>query len=192
MARGQNHAVERVTRWLRLPATLGLAALLVGIAIVWDGGGARAVNAGGGLLWLGSFAAMARAAWRRPGRVELSGLVLALTLVLAVVVRPSDGGIAILGFGIAGTVVALVAVRDQVAWSVLVPAVWLPAHLMIAVTKGVTRAATGGEATVRTDPPPTTALVPVLMVAAAWGAAILVVWMRGRVAEHRVLARDTA
>lgn len=168
-------------RILTSPLTLGAAALLVGIAIVWDGAGGRAFNGVGGIVWVASCVAIARSRWLSGSQLGMMpGLVLALVVCLAVLVKPSDGMITILGFGTAGVVVALVAQRDAIQWSVLVPAAWLPVHLAVAIGTSVVRAATGGETSVRTDPPPTTAFVPLLMVVAAWGAAAMVVRVRDR------------
>ena len=182
-------------RILRSPLTLGAAVLLVGIAIVWDAAGGRALNGVGGILWVASCVTMARSRWLSGSQREvMSGLVLAMVVCLAVLVKPSDGVITILGFGTAGVVVALVARQDAVHRSVLVPAAWLPVHLAFAIGTSVVRAATGGEASVRTDPPPTTAFVPLLMVIAAWGGTAIVVRLRDRHRQSigRSLAGDPA
>lgn len=181
---------NRVERWLRIPSTLCLAAVLVGVAIVWDGSGARLVNGVGGIVWLACGAAQVRALTYEPRRWLMGSSVLAATIILAVVVRPSDGGIAILGFGAAGAGIAFLATRSTVAWAVLVPALWLPVHLAVAITKSVVREISGGAATIRTDPPPTTAAVPALMVLAAWGAATLVVYFRRNVRRDLPAALD--
>jgi len=184
----------RIDEVLRSPRTLAAAAILVGIAIIWDGSGARLLNGAGGIIWVGSFIVIARDRWRtsEPRRNVMAATVLMATAILAVLVRPSDGLIALVGFGAAGAVVGLIARRDVVEWSVLVPAAWLPLHLVIAIGTSVVQVTTGGDSVVRTDPPPTTAFVPLLMVIAAWGAGLLVQRLRCRTIEVRTVIRDAA
>lgn len=176
---------NRAGHLLRSPVTLAAAALLVGVAIVWHGAGARAFNAVGGVLWVASAAAMVGGLRRDPRRWHLGALVLGLALTFAVVVRPSDGLIAIIAFGIGGGLIAAVGQPRAVEWGVLLPAIWLPVHLVVAIVRATYRAISDGQATVRTEPPPTTAVVPLLMVLGAWGGAILV----ARLAAQRQTTR---
>jgi hypothetical protein len=59
----------------------------------------------------------------------------------------------------------------------------LPEHLGVALVKAIVREIRNQPANVRTDPPPTAALVPLAMIVAAWGAAMLVERYRSRKAE---------
>jgi hypothetical protein len=63
------------------------------------------------------------------------------------------------------------------AWALLVPAIYLPVHLLIGIGRAILRH--GG---VRTDPPPTAAIVPLamLLAAAAAGALAATLVRRGR------------
>ena len=164
-----------LTNVLRSPVALAAAALLVGVAIVWDGAAARVLNGVGGIVWVACAVVMAKALLPDPRRVQLGALVLALAFVFAVIVRPSDGLIAVVAFGLGGAAIAAVSKSRAVAWGVLLPAIWLPVHLAVAIVRAAFRAVTDGEASVRTDPPPTTAIVPLLMVLAAWAGGLLVV-----------------
>ncbi len=175
---------------LRAPATLCLAAVLVGIAIVWDGVGARLLNGVGGVIWIASCVAQIWAVRSDSRRWVLGGAVLVSAVILAVVVRPSDGLIAVLGFGAGGAAIALLATRRRVAWAVLLTAIWLPVHLAVAIASAIVRGLTDSAATIRTDPPPTTAVVPALMVLAAWGAGALVTWIRVSAGRKRPVVLD--
>jgi hypothetical protein len=179
-------ARTHITELLKSPITLAAAALFVGIAIVWDGAAARALNGVGGILWVACAVVMAKSLRSDPRWWQRGALVLTLALFFAVVVRPSDGLIAIVAFGLGGAAIANVSMPRAVTWSVLLPAMWLPVHLAVAIVSAAFRAITDGEASVRTDPPPTTAIVPLLMVMAAWAGALLVVrFMRARGAVPR-------
>ncbi len=143
------------------------AAALVGVAIAADGSAARLFNGVGGLLWLGSFAHNAWSVRRSPHREWSGVLVLGSSLVLAVGIKPHDPLLALLGFGAAGALVAGLGARPAVTWALLVPGAWLPLHIGIAIARAVMNSATEGAVAVRTDPPPTAAIVPLVMVAAA-------------------------
>lgn len=177
---------------LRSPGALAAAALLVGIAIVWDGAAARAMNGIGGIVWVASAVVMVSALLPDPRRVQLGALVLTLAVVFAVVVRPSDGLIAVVAFGLGGALIAALSKPRAVAWSVLLPAIWLPVHLAVAIVRAAVRAITDGGASVRTDPPPTTAIVPLLMVLAAWAGALLIErYVRTRGAANQMAVKRT-
>ncbi|MBA3643197.1 MAG: hypothetical protein H0W59_03915 [Chloroflexia bacterium] len=157
--------------WQRPGGVLVGAACLVGLAIVLDEGRlARVINGLGGISWLLGAAMLAwslrgAAGWLR------SGLVLGVTvLALAVLVRPTDLAAAIIGFAIGGAIVALVSTERPMHWALLVPAMWLPAHIVV----GIARSTIDGAAAVRTAPPPTAAIVPLAMVLAAGLAGLLV------------------
>ncbi len=157
--------------WQRPGGVLVGAACLVGLAIALDDGRlARVINGLGGIGWLLGAALLA---WSLRGAAggQRSGVVLALTvLALAVLVRPGDLAAAIVGFAIGGAIVAHVSTERPIQWSLLVPAMWLPAHIVV----GVARSTIEGAATVRTEPPPTAAIVPLAMVLAAGLAGLLV------------------
>ena len=112
----------------------------------------------------GRYATCARAAFEAlqsllAERSTLGGL-------LQVVVPDSEADA--LCIGIAGLLTVLVAGDRSGAWGFLVPSVYLPVHLII----GIGRAVMNG-APMRTDPPPTAMILPLMMiVAAAVGAAI--------------------
>jgi hypothetical protein len=78
---------------------------------------------------------------------------------------------------LAGAVVVFAAADRTGAWALLVPAIYLPVHLLIGIGRAILR--NGG---VRTDPPPTAAIVPLamLLAAAAAGALAAAVVRRGR------------
>ncbi|MBA2468519.1 MAG: hypothetical protein H0V37_03865, partial [Chloroflexia bacterium] len=107
------------------------------------------------------------AAWRTSRRWTVWVAAFALTCLVAFVVTPSDFVAAVVGFGLACTAIAVVARDNTVLWSKLVVGLYLPFHIGTAVAKAVYRGATGGESTIRTDPPPTAAFVPLVMLLTA-------------------------
>ena len=147
-----------------------LAAAIVGLAIALDGTAARLLNGVGGLCWLAAAALLARSLRRDRERPIPLALAAVAVLTFALAVRPSDLLASLVGFSVAGALVAAVARRHPLRWALLVPAAWLPAHLAIAIL----RALRDDAGTVRADPPPTAALVPLSMVLAALAAAWLV------------------
>ncbi len=159
---------------------LAVAAALVGVAIVTDGGLASATNGAGGILWLAAAVLIfRRLGWGRGSRWMVP-LVVAVTFALVLLVRPRDPLMAIVGFSIGGFLIGGLANQDRVRWAAMVPALWLPLHLGVAITRAVLREASGDAASVRTDPPPTAALVPLLMVGSAVGGGLLVSWVLRR------------
>jgi hypothetical protein len=89
--------------------------------------------------------------------------------VLGGIVRPGTLAEAIAGFGIAGALVVLAAGDRSGGWAFLVPAIYLPVHLLIGIGRAILRH--GG---VRTEPPPTAAILPLVMIlAAAIGGAVV-------------------
>lgn len=170
---------------------LVIAALVVAVAILTSGAISRGVNGAGGILWLISLILI----WRDLGRGDrplmmLAG-VLAITVVLVLVVKPSDVVTAALGFGCAGLLAGLAARRQEVMWAAMIPALWLPVHLSIAISRAVLDAASERAATVRTDPPPTEAFVPFMMVVAAVAGGLAVAAMRRSRAGDRVAGRPS-
>ena len=145
---------------------LVVAGLIVALAIVLDGQAARSVNGVGGILWLASAGVLVGQLRREAGVLRAFAIAALLTLVLTALFPPSAAVPAIVGFGVAGAVMALWK-GGSIAWAALLPALWLPMHLVIAVVRSLVSAAFGSGAHLRTDPPPTAALVPLLMVVAA-------------------------
>lgn len=166
---------KRKIDWKLPGSVLVVAACLVGLAIALDeSAAARIVNGLGGLLWLVAAALLAWSLHSGAGR-RRSALVLVIAIVvLAILVRPTDLVAAIVGFAVGGGVVALTARERVMHWTLLVPALWLPVHIIV----GIARSSIAGAAAVRTEPPPTAAVVPLTMVLAAGAAGLLV--MRGR------------
>ena len=156
------------TTWRTAAAGLVLAATIVGLAIVVGGTAARLLNPIGAVLWLASGVLLAvslpSAQRRLPGWV--AGI--AGGFVLGSLVRPSTPMEAIVWFALAGAVVVFAAGDRTGAWALLVPAIYLPVHLLIGIGRAILR--NGG---VRTDPPPTAAIVPLAIVLAAAAAGAL-------------------
>jgi len=161
--------LERTGGWLLLAA-----GCIVGVAIAADGAVARGINGIAGITW---FAAAAMLVASRRGRTEFWPrllAVIAIGIVLVLLVKPSNLAWALIGFGIAGAAIAFLMPRDGLVWAKILPALWLPEHLGVAAVKAIVREIRDQPANVRTDPPPTAALVPLAMIVAAWGAAMLV------------------
>ena len=153
------------------------AAAVVGLAIALEGGLARAVNGVGVVAWFVAAGLLVRSLRGARGRAVTTAAVVALVLVLAFLVRPSDLSAAAVGFFVAGAIVAAVARDRPIGWALLVPAGWLPAHVAVAIGRSILREGVA----IRTEPPPTTVLVPLTMVlAAAAGAAVIERWRAGR------------
>lgn len=156
-----NHK-ERVATLVLVAATI-----MVGISIVTEGNTAKVLNGIAGATWFVAtvlFITLGMKIDRTP-RIWIS--VLVLTAVVAFVVRPSDILLAGLGFFFAGLLASFVAGRKNLVWAKMVPALYLPMHIGTAIVKAMVRSALGMESVIRTDPPPTAALVPIMMVIAA-------------------------
>lgn len=162
----------------------GIALLAAGVvvagAIVAEGDVARRVNGVAGVLWFAAAALLLRAARQDPAFRARAALVIGVGLALALVVRPSDLLWAIAGFGVAGGAIAAVVGAHAALWARVLPALWLPLHLALAAGQGVLRVVRDEPAALRRDPPPTTALVPLAMIVAAWLAGVAVVRLRAR------------
>ena len=163
--------------WRTAGAGLILAAAIVGLAIVVGGTTARVLNPIGAVLWLASgvFLAVSLPSVQR----EMLGWLAAIAggFVLGALVRPSGVIEVVVWFALAGAVVVFAAADRTGAWALLVPAIYLPVHLLIGIGRAILR--NGG---VRTDPPPTAAIVPLamLLAAAAAGALAAAIVRRGR------------
>jgi len=153
---------ERLGTALLLSATI-----LVGISILADGDPARVLNGISGIVWFGAAGLLIHATLRTTSQPVLWGTVAGLTAVVAFVIRPSDMVLASVGFGGSGLAVGLLARDRELLWVKLVPALYLPFHIGTAVLRSLGRSLTGAEASIRSEPPPTAALVPLLMVVAA-------------------------
>ena len=148
---------------------LFLASSLVGVAIALDNSLGRALNGVGGILWLAAVVVLVRQA-RRERPTTIVWLVLCVAVVvLSSLLSPRDLGAAAIGFFVGGWVVALVARTGSARLSMvgLLPALWLPTHLGVAAVRALYRASLDRPAVIRTDPPPTVALVPLAMVLSA-------------------------
>lgn len=165
----------------RATATLAAATVIVGASIVADGSLARALNGVAGLTWFAS-SAMYVVEGRRRGSSPLqwSG-ILALTAGVAFVIRPADLVLALSGFIPAGFVAAAAVKRDPMLWAKMIPALYLPMHIGTAVLKAAGRNVLGLESSIRTEPPPTAAVVPAVML----GAAVVGGWLATRISRGR-------
>ena len=174
--------------WTRIGGIgLVVAGLVVALAIVTSGAVSRGINGVGAVIWMLSLAALLvgvrqEARWR-----TMLGLAAIVTLVLSFGVEPTNIATAVPGFAIGGAAIAFVS-RRPVVWALMVPALWLPVHLLTAVVPAIVRSMNGGDASVRTDPPPTAAVVPLLMIVSAGAAG----WLVGRWRERRGAAAGVA
>jgi len=164
----------------KLPLLIG-AAGVVGIAIAMDGSGRRTMNGVGGTLWLVAAVVITRATWiagaSRRQMLATGGVI----LVLSSLVRPSDALLALLGFGAGGAFLGLVGRNLGSKFGAALGALWFPAHIVIAIARAGIRELRDEPAAVRNGPPPTAALVPLIMVLAAWGLAYAAQeWQRER------------
>lgn len=157
----------RTSRERRGTGGLLAATVVVGASIVAGGDVGRALNGIAGLTWFASATVMAIEG-RRRGASALQWLgVGTLTAAVAFIVRPSDLTLAIAGFGSAGLLAGLLRDRDPIFWAKMVPALYLPMHIGTAILKAAGRSALGMEASIRSEPPPTAAIVPAVMLLAA-------------------------
>ena len=188
--------METVTRFWRqaiedrLPLLVA-AAVVVGIAIGMDEDARRFVNGIGGLLWMiGAFLIITRSiaagvTWRQVG------LVLAVILVLSYLIRPTDPIWAAIGLGWGGVVAGYAGGTAGSRLGAMLGALWLPAHLLMAVVRAGIRELRDQPASLRSDPPPTAVVVPLAMVLAAWLFAVLAAeWRTGREDGRLLVARS--
>lgn len=147
--------------------TLAVATVIVGASIATEGQLSQALNGISGVAWFAS-SAMFIIEGRRRGATSLQWAgVIGLTALVAFVVKPSDIVLATVGFVPAAFVAATIVKRDPMLWAKMIPALYLPLHIGTAVLKAAGRNALGMESSIRTDPPPTAAVVPAVMLAAA-------------------------
>jgi hypothetical protein len=161
---------------------LVVAGVAVALSILVGPPLARALNGLGGALWVAAAIWMLFSLWGERRKLPVLGVALAGALLMAVVVRPGTYPEAILGFLVAGAAVAFAA-RGGAHWGLLAPALYFPLHIVIAIGRVV---ASGGARSVRTDPPPTEAFVPLSMIlAAAVGGLLVARWFAAREASGR-------
>ena len=153
-----------------------VAALLVGAAILSDGTVSRILNGMGAVAWVGA-AVLLGWSLRTETRAGLLAMMTAgAAIVLAALIRPDDLVSGIVAFGLAGAIVGFVAPAQAVGWAMLVPALYLPAHVVIAIGRSLV----AGSLRIRTEPPPTAAFVPLAMVLAAALVGLAVSRLRAR------------
>lgn len=182
MGKSMNRAKELISG--RGAELLLVAGVVVGAAIALDGPVSRGLNGIAGILWIVAAVTLLVEAKLRDEFRRLVGLSIVVCLVLVLAVRPSDLLWATLGFTVGGAIIALsVKTRPERA-ALLLPALWLPMHLFVAVVKAVVRAIGDEPARVRTDPPPTAALVPLAMIVAAYVGGWVVRWLQAERAER--------
>src|SRR5215212_2300799 len=155
--------------WGMAAAGLILSAAIVGLSIVLGGTTARLLNPIGAVLWLVS--AVLLGVSLPPAQRQMVGWTAAIAggVILGALVRPSGLIEVIVWFALVGAVVVFAAADRVGAWALLVPAIYLPVHLLIGIGRAILR--NGG---VRTDPPSTAAIVPLAMLLAAAAAGAVV------------------
>jgi hypothetical protein len=164
----------------KLPLLVG-AAGVVGIAIAMDGSGRRALNGVGGTLWLVAAVVITRATWSAGASRKQILAIVTVILVLSSLIRPSDSLLALIGFGAGGAFLGLAGRNLGSKLGATLGALWFPAHIVIALMRAGIRELRDQPAAVRNGPPPTAALVPLIMVLAAWGFAYAAQeWQRDR------------
>lgn len=154
------------------------ATIVVAVSILLDGSPAKVTNGLAGLLWFGSATVLVLYAWRSDRRGSVWLAAIALTAAVAFVAKPTDFAMAVLGFGIAGALVAWFAGRNYLLWAKVIVAIYLPMHIGTAILKAVVQEMRGDGASLRTDPPPTAAIVPLVMLLAAMAGAWIVARMQ--------------
>lgn len=147
--------------------TLAAGTLVVGASIVADGVLAKELNAVAGVTWFASAAIFLIEGRRRDAGGLQWAATVGVTGVVAFVVKPSDLVLAMVGFGGAGVLVGSLVKCDPMFWAKMIPALYLPLHIGTAVVKAAGRSVLGMESSIRTEPPPTAAIVPVVMLVAA-------------------------
>jgi hypothetical protein len=161
-------------------AGLALGALLVGVAIVMDSELGRAVNGVGGILWFASTALLTLVAVRSRPPAWLWAALAVVVIGVAFVIKPTAVVPALIGFVPAGFLLAAIAPRQKLLWAALVPAWYLPAHIGTAIMKSAVNAMLGNEVGIRTEPPPTAAIVPLVMVVCALAGGLLAQYLLQR------------
>lgn len=157
------------------------ATVVVGAAIEIEGTVGKLLNGAGGLTWFAAAGVLGVAA-AKSGEPRQRWLVaIGLTAVVAFVAKPTDLAYAAIGLGAAGAIIASQARQRPLLWATLIPAIYLPMHIGTAILKAIGRSALGMESSIRSEPPPTAAIVPFVMVAAA----MLGGWVVSRIRDNR-------
>ena len=167
--------------WLLLAATI-----VVGISILLDGAVSRALNGVAGVMWFAAAAMLVVAGMRVNHGARLWVGLLVSTAFVAFIVTPSDLLFAAIGFITSGAIAVVLAGDGRMLWSTVVVGLYLPMHIGTAVVKAVVRSMAGNEASLRTDPPPTAAVVPLVMLGAALLGGLLVQRCWPSAARHRM------
>ncbi|HWK79321.1 MAG TPA: hypothetical protein VNP95_01070 [Thermomicrobiales bacterium] len=161
-------------------ATLVTATGIVAASILADGQLAKALNGVGGLTWFASSALLVMAGRQSPKHRWQWAATIGLTAAVAFVIKPTDLTLATVGFGATGLAIGMAAKADPILWAKLIPGLYLPMHIGTAILKAVGRSALGMEASIRSEPPPTAAVVPFVMVVAAVAGGFLASALRER------------
>lgn len=160
--------------WRASAAGLVISAAIVGVAISVGGSTARVLNGIGAIVWLASAVFLALTLPAASNRLWGWTAALASGVLLGAVIRPGSPSEAVVWFFIAGALVVLAARDRSGGWALLAPAIYLPVHLVVGIGRAIVR--NGG---IRTDPPPTAAILPLVMVlAAALAGALAAIYVR--------------
>lgn len=163
--------------WLG-PLLLLAAGLLVAIAIIAGPPVSQGINGVAGAVWVASAVYLLLELRHVRNALPIFAVALAGALVMGIVVRPATYLEAVTGFFLIGAAVAIVAEHSELKWAMLAPALYFPVHIAFSIGKVLLSDA---PRQVRTDPPPTEALVPLSMVLAAALAGFVVSAIR----QHR-------
>lgn len=171
---------SRLPSWASPQLLLLIAGLVVALSILVGAPLSRSLNGLGGILWIAAAAWMIGTLWSHPKRWTLLGVSFAIGILYAAVIRPGEYWETFPLFFLAGVVVTVIAGRDSTHWALLVPAIYFPLHIVVALGRVI---ASGGARAIRTDPPPTDAFVPLSMILAAALGGIVVNWWLNRGSE---------
>ncbi len=148
--------------WLG-PILLLAAGILVAIAIVAGAPFAQGINGVAGIVWVASAVYLLLELRHVRTALAIFAVAFAGALVMGIVVRPATYFEAISGFFLIGVAVAIMAEHNELKWAMLAPALYFPVHIAFSVGMVMLSDA---PRQVRTEPPPTEALVPMSMVLA--------------------------
>lgn len=170
----------------RMPLLVS-AAIVVGVAISMDGDSRRTVNGIGGLLWLAAALLIFMRSVAAGVGLRHVLIVAIVIIMLSYLIRPTDPLWAVIGFGWGGVAVGYYGQELGSRLGAMLGALWLPAHLLVAIGRVIVRNLRDEPATLRGDPPPTAMLVPLIMVLAAWVFATLAADWRASRQDGRLL-----
>ena len=175
--------VQRVGTIVLLAATG-----LVAASILAGGDVGKILNGMAGLTWFAAAGLLGIAAAKTGRGFDVWASAIVLTAGVAFLVKPTDFLPAILGFGLAGSVIALIARRDAVLWATFIVGLYLPMHIGTAVGKAIYRSIAGQEASIRSEPPPTAAMIPFVMLAPSVAGALVATMIMERRRERQSLS----